>query len=196
MSPDPLPPTEISRDAVPADADVLMQRIAQGDHSAFAALFDQFAPAVFGLALRVVRERSRAEEVAQEALFEIWRNASRFDPTRGSAKAYVLTIAHRRAVDVVRREQAGRNREHRLALVTETPYDAVEEAVTAGVDAQEVRRCLRSLTPLQHEAVTLAFYGGHTYPEVATLLAVNPSTVKTRLRDGLSRLRDCLAMST
>ena len=177
-----------------ADLERLLVRTARGDEGAFAALYDQLSSAVWGLALRIVRDPARAEEVAQEALLEVWRTAPRYDSSRGSARTYVMTITHRRAVDVVRHEQAARDRDHRAALATETPYDTVDETVTARLEHEQVRRCLKSLTQLQHEAVTLAYYGGNTYAEVAALLEVNPATVKTRLRDGLIRLRDCLGV--
>ncbi len=107
---------------------------------------------------------------------------------------FVLTIAHRRAVDAVRRDQAARDRETSAATRVETAFDQVTEAVTARLEHEQVRRCLGALTDLQRESVTLAYYGGHTYAEVASLLEVNPATVKTRLRDGLIRLRDCLGV--
>jgi RNA polymerase sigma-70 factor (ECF subfamily) len=107
---------------------------------------------------------------------------------------YVLTLTHRRAVDLVRREQSAKNREQRAAVAADTAYDVVDETVTGRLESQQVRECLEALTALQREAVTLAYYDGHTYPEVAALLGVNPSTVKTRMRDGLLRLKDCLGV--
>jgi RNA polymerase sigma-70 factor, ECF subfamily len=179
----------------PLDLDDLMVKVARGDERAFATLFDAVASAVFGVAQRVVRDPSRAEEVAQEVLLQVWRTASRFDSGRGSAMSYILTITHRRAVDVVRHEQSAKDREQRNAVAPETPYDAVDEAVSTRFEREQVRRCLATLTELQKEAVTLAYYGGYTYPEVASLLQANPATVKTRLRDGLIRLRDCLGVA-
>ena len=194
----PAKPVPLRRIAPKADSGTdlerLLVRTARGDESAFATLYDQLASAVWGLALRIVRDPARAEEVAQEALLEVWRTAPRYDASRGSARTYVMTITHRRAVDVVRHEQAARDREQRLAVATDTPYDDVDETVTARLEHEQVRRCLKGLTHLQHEAVTLAYYGGNTYAEVAALLEVNPATVKTRLRDGLIRLRDCLGV--
>jgi RNA polymerase sigma-70 factor (ECF subfamily) len=178
------------------NADELLRLVARGDESAFNSLYDLLAPRVFGLARRVLRDPAQAEEVAQEALVEVWRNAPRFDPTRGSAAAWVLTITHRRAVDRVRAAQASADRERRVAMSsTETPYDDVVEEATARLDQQQVRRCLHSLTELQREAITLAYYGGHTYREVADLLGAALPTVKTRMRDGLIRMRDCLGVS-
>src|SRR4051794_484554 len=174
----------------------LLRQVALGSESAFAELYDLVAPRVYGLVLRVVRDPSQSEEVVQEALVEIWRTASRFDPGRGSATAWMFTIAHRRAVDRVRAEQAGADRIRRVAATSvETPYDEVVEQATARLDRVQVRRCLDGLTNLQREAITLAYYGGHTYREVAELLKTPVPTVKTRMRDGLIRLRDCIGVA-
>lgn len=128
-------------------------------------------------------------------LLEVWRTASRFDASRGSAMAWVVTIAHRRAVDRVRSVTAQVQRDHRVAQVRPAPPDSVADAVESRLDAERVRRCLGSLTSLQHESVTLAYYGGYTYPQVAALLGTALSTIKTRIRDGLIRMRDCLGVS-
>jgi RNA polymerase sigma-70 factor, ECF subfamily len=179
--------------AFPPDIDNLMRRVAGGDREAFPALYDAIAPRVFGLVRRVLRDPGLAEEVAQEALVEVWRTAARFDPSRGSAAGWIFTIAHRRAVDRVRAEQAAADRERRTAT-TSVPFDDVIEEVTARLEQQEVRRCLRALTRLQREAILLAYYGGLTYREVADRLGTALPTVKTRMRDGLIRLRDCLGV--
>ena len=178
----------------PEQAPDLMARVARGDEAAFAALYDELAPRVFGLCRRVVRDPAQAEEVAQEALVEVWRTAGRYDPAKGSTASWVLTIAHRRAVDRVRSEQASTDRERRLAT-EEVPYDDVVEEATARLERQQVRRCLQGLTDLQREAITLAYYRGYSYREVADLLGAGLPTVKTRMRDGLIRLRDCLGVS-
>lgn len=174
----------------------LLARVARGDEAAFAAVYDAVAALVYGVVRGIVRDPAQSEEVTQEVLLEVWRNASRYDPRRGSGKAWVVTMAHRRAVDRVRAEQAAAERERRRApSAGEVPdYDVVTEAVEASMDAQRVRRCLESLTDLQRESVTLAYYGGYSYREVAGLLDVAVGTVKTRMRDGLIRLRDCLGV--
>jgi RNA polymerase sigma-70 factor, ECF subfamily len=180
--------TTTARSAGPED---LLVQVARGDQAAFEALCRLVAPPVFGVVRAVVRDRFQAEEVCQEVLLEVWRCASRFQPGRGSAMAWVTTIAHRRAVDRVRAEQRAADR-HRRAATHQVDYDAVTEHVEARLDAERVRRCLDFLTPLQRESVTLAYYGGYTFREVALLLGVPEGTVKTRMRDGLIRLRDYL----
>ncbi|MEU6206287.1 sigma-70 family RNA polymerase sigma factor [Micromonospora musae] len=179
----------------PPTADELLSRVARGDEAAFAALYDVMAGKVLGLARRVVRDPAQAEEVTQEVMVEVWRTAGRFDADRGSASAWILTMAHRRAVDRVRSEQAHTNRAWQFAATgTHVPYDEVVEDVTARLEREQVRRCLDRLTPVQREAVTLAYYGGHTYREVAEKLEAPLPTVKTRMRDGLIRMRDCLGI--
>jgi RNA polymerase sigma-70 factor, ECF subfamily len=179
-----------------ADADELLGRTARGDERAFAALYDLVSARVYGLIRRVLRDPAQAEEVAQEVMVEVWRNAARFDSNKGTATSWIFTIAHRRAVDRVRAEQAGADRLRKVAASgVETPYDEVVESATARLEQQQVRRCLDGLTELQREAITLAYYGGHSYREVADLLGAALPTVKTRMRDGLIRLRDCLGVS-
>jgi RNA polymerase sigma-70 factor, ECF subfamily len=171
----------------------LLVRVARGDADAYSAVYERTAGQVLGVVLSVVRDPAQSEEVAQEVLLDVWRSASRFDAERGSAAAWVMTLAHRRAVDRVRSEQKAADREQRVASA-EIAYDEVTEAVEARLDRERVRRCLGSLTELQRESVTLAYYGGYTYSQVAGLLGVAVGTVKTRMRDGLIRLRDCLGV--
>jgi RNA polymerase sigma-70 factor, ECF subfamily len=167
--------------------------VARGDESAFAAVYDQAAPAVLGTVRRVVRDPAQSEEVMQEVLLEVWRNAARYDPASGSATAWILTLAHRRAVDRVRSEQRAAERELRAATAR-IDFDDVVDAVESRLEHERVRRCLSALTDLQRESVALAYYGGYSYPEVARLLGIAVGTVKTRMRDGLIRLRDCLGV--
>jgi RNA polymerase sigma-70 factor, ECF subfamily len=178
-----------------SEIDGLLRAVARGDDAAFTRLYDLLSPRVFGLARRVLRDPAQAEEMAQEVLVEVWRTASRFDPARGSGLSWVLTIAHRRTVDRVRSEQAASDRMQKVAAASvHVPYDEVADQVGTRLERQQVRRCLDGLTTLQREAITLAYYGGHTYREVATLLDAALPTVKTRMRDGLIRLRDCLSI--
>jgi RNA polymerase sigma-70 factor, ECF subfamily len=158
--------------------------------------YEEISGPVYGLAVRIVRDRAQAEEVAQEALMEVWRHASRFDPSRGSARAWVMTIAHRRAVDRMRSEHTSMERSERdaRASVRLSPEQDVAEAVEGRLERQRLRGCLDGLSELQSESVVLAYYGGYTYRQVAELLAAPLGTVKTRLRDGLIRLRDCLGV--
>jgi RNA polymerase sigma-70 factor, ECF subfamily len=172
----------------------LLALVARGDHDAFGTVYDQLAGPVYGIIRKVLRDPDQSEEVAQEAMLEIWQIASRYDPARGSAISWAMTIAHRRAVDRVRSETADAERVRKLAVGPVTGED-VAELVETALDRQRVRRCMGALTTLQAEAVKLAYYGGYTYPQVAGLLGIALGTVKTRIRDGLIRLRDCMGVT-
>jgi RNA polymerase sigma-70 factor (ECF subfamily) len=177
--------------------DDLMGRVARGDSAAFSELYDLMAPRVYGLIRRVLRNPAQSEEVTQEVMVEIWRTAARYDTARGSLTSWVLTIAHRRAIDRVRSEQSASDREQAVAAASATTeYDEVAEAVTTNLEVEQVRRCLAALTELQRESVTLAYYGGYSYREVAELLDAKLATIKARMRDGLIRLRDCVGAVT
>ena len=173
----------------------LIGLVARGDAAAFDAVYDQVAASVFGIVRRVMRDPAQSEEVTQDVLLELWRNAAAFDAERGSAVAWVMTMAHRRAVDRVRSVQKESERERRAAKA-DIPFDEVAEAVESSLERERVRRCLASLTDLQRESITLAYYGGHTYAQVASLLGVSAGTIKTRMRDALIRLRDCLGVAS
>ena len=171
--------------------DELLGRVALGDALAFDALYDALSARVYGLARRVVLDPSRSEDVAQEVFLEVWHKATRFDPTKGGAKTWILTIAHRRAVDAVRRSESQKRQDHHGAA-EEVSHDGPEEALIEAEEHGAVRGCLETLTDLQLESVRMAYFNGYTYAEVATLLGKPLPTIKTRMRDGLIRLRDCL----
>lgn len=175
----------------PVDVDELMRRAARGDSQAFEELYDELSPAVYGLARRVVRDPTRAEDVTQEVFLDVWRKATRFDVERGKAKTWVMTIAHRRAVDAVRRSEAQKRQDHHGAP-DEVSHDEPGDALIAREEHSAVHDCLETLTDLQIESVRLAYFNGYTYGEVAALLDKPLPTIKTRMRDGLIRLRDCL----
>ena len=186
-----LAPVEGAADAL----STLLARASRGDEQAFAELYDRSCTRIFGLVRRVVRDPAQAEEVTQEVFLTVWRESARYDPARGSALAWMLTIAHRRAVDRVRAAESARERDGRFATLDAGPaFDVVEEAVTASLDSARVRQALSALTDVQREAITLAYYGGYTYKEVSELLDVPLGTIKTRMRDGLIRLRDTLGV--
>jgi RNA polymerase sigma-70 factor (ECF subfamily) len=173
----------------------VIAQVARGDERSFEHLYDQVSGQVHGLVRRVLRDPAQAEEVTQEVFLEIWRTATRFDPSRGRAMTWVMTMAHARAVDRVRAAQASADRDVKVGQRDyDTAYDEVAEAVEARLEQVQVRRCLGGLTDLQRESVTLAYYGGYTYNQVAELLSVPLGTVKTRLRDGLIRMRDCMGV--
>jgi RNA polymerase sigma-70 factor (ECF subfamily) len=181
----------------PARLASLLRRSSLGDQAAFAELYDATAARVHGLVLRVVRDPAQAEEVTQEAFLEIWRTAARYDESRGNAISWLLTIGHRKAVDRVRSAEASSRRDtkyldthHRVA------HDETAEAVTTTMEAQRVRHAMLQLTDAQREAIGLAYFGGYTHTEVASMLDLPVGTAKTRIRDGLIRLRDAMGVGS
>lgn len=176
-----------------AELEDLLSQVADGDRAAFAELYDRTSARVYGLVLRVLRDRGYSEEVTQEVYLQVWRDAGTFRPERGSPLSWLLTLGHRRAVDRVRAETSASDRESRYGrdeFVAET--GDLETEVLARDEAQRARDCFDTLTDLQLEAVSLAYYDGLTYREVAEQLTVALPTVKSRIRDGLKRLRGCL----
>ncbi len=146
--------------------------------------------------LRVIHDPGYAEEITQEVFLQIWRAAASFDSTKGSAVTWLMTLAHRRAVDRVRAEQAHTQREAAYGIrVLGNEFDEVTEEVERRLEQQEVLAGLATLTQTQREAISLAYYGGRTYSEVATYLGVGLPTVKSRIRDGLTRLKKSLGVT-
>ena len=180
-----------------AELGQLLRLASRGDQEAFAQLYDATSTRVFGLAVRIVRDRAQAEEVAQEAFLEIWRTASRFDPDKGSAHAWMLTIVHRKSVDRVRSAEASTRRDMTYEQRNQTvDHDSTADAAHASLEARRVRNALESLTAVQREALELAYFGGYTHTEVASMLDLPVGTAKTRIRDGLIRLRDTMGVAS
>jgi RNA polymerase sigma-70 factor (ECF subfamily) len=178
------------------ELETLLGRAAHQDADAFAAFYDLTKARVYGLVLRILRDPGYSQETTQDIFLHVWRNAAKYDPAAGSAMAWLLTVAHGRAVERVRSEEAGRRREDRYGAASiDRPRDDVSDAVIVGEDRRRVADCLSSLTDVQRECIDLAYYGGLTYPEVAARLSANLSTVKSRIRDALRGLRNCLAVS-
>ena len=191
----PLGEPEVSGTAASPDLAELLKLSGRGDEAAFARLYDATAARAYGLAVRVVRDPAQAEEVTQEAFLEIWRTASRFDSDRGSAVSWVLTLVHRKSVDRVRSAEASTRRDttyhqgnHKIE------HDSTAEAAQASMEARRVRQAMSSLTEVQREALELAYFKGYTHTEVASMLDLPVGTAKTRIRDGLIRLRDTMGV--
>jgi RNA polymerase sigma-70 factor (ECF subfamily) len=179
------------------ELDALLRQVARGDSAAFAAVYDLTKTRVYGLVTRVLRDPGYSEETTQEVYLEVWRTASEYDSAKGSALAWLLTIAHRRAVDRVRSEQAGSRRESRYGAVnaehpTAAAQDPVADSALAGDERRRVTQCLDALSDAQRQCIELAYYQGLTYSEVSQRLAANLSTIKSRIRDALRGLRNCL----
>lgn len=173
-----------------------IERAAEGDQAAFAEFYDDVSPVVFGTTLKVLRNQALAEEVTQDVFLELWRLAPRFDRSKGSPRAWAATIAHRRAVDRVRAEESSRARDEADSRLADVAHDVVTDQVTANLDQAAVLASLAQLPDRQREAISLAYYGGHTYREVAVLLDTPEGTIKTRIRDGMIRLRDLMGVTS
>lgn len=175
--------------------DALLTRAAAKDSAAFAEFYDRTRTRVYGMVLRVLRDPGYSEETTQEVYLQVWRTASGFDAQQGSALAWLITLAHRRAVDRVRAEQSGADREARYGASTvDAAFDIVSEEAARREDQQQVVHCLGTLTELQRQSVELAYYSGLTYRDVAERLSATLPTIKSRIRDGLLRLRNCLGV--
>lgn len=175
------------------DLGSVLLRVAQQDADAFAAFYDRTSGRVYGLVSRVLRDAGYSEETTQEIYLEVWRTAAAYDPAKGSPLAWLLTIAHRRAVDRVRSEQAGTKREARYgAANVDRAGDVVAESAIGRDERRRVTECIGGLTDAQRECIGLAYYGGLTYVQVSQRLKTNLSTIKSRMRDGLRGLRNCL----
>ena len=172
------------------DPTLLMRQVASGDRQAFTVVYDFVAPIVFGVARRVLRDPAQAEEVAQEVFLELWRTAARFDPERANVRTWAAVMAHRRAVDRVRSEQSDRNRTARQVVPEIDPDPSPSDVTISRDEKRQVVETLETLSAPQREALVLAYYEGLTQQEIAERLEIPLGTVKTRVRDGLARLRN------
>lgn len=186
-----------STEPAQASADDLLSRVATGDQAAFSDLYDVLSGRVLGLVTRLLRDRAQSEEVTQEVFLEVWQQATRFDRKRGTAASWILTMAHRRAVDRVRASQSSHDRDTKIGIRDfEAGFDQVSESVEIRIEHERVSRALAKLTEFQRQAVQLAYYGGYSHSEMAEHLGVPIGTVKTRLRDGMIRLRDEMGVTS
>lgn len=170
----------------------LMERVRHGDQTAFAVLYDELSALVFGTVKRVLRDPAMSEEVTQEVFVELWRTAPRFDPERASVTTWAITMARRRAVDRVRREQSQRDRIARAGTARPDEVDQPDDTVTATIAADEVRRALEELPEDQRVVIEMAFLDGDSHASIAQQLDVPLGTVKGRVRLGLKKLADRL----
>lgn len=174
----------------------LLEGIARGDQAAFAEFYQLTSRRVFGMARRVLIDPELSEDTTQEVFLQVWQNAAKFDPQAGSPLSWLMTISHRRAVDKVRSSQSSTDREAKYgASSQDIDHDTVSDEVDSRLEAEAVVRCLGTLTETQQESVRLAYYGGLTYREVAERLNAAVPTIKSRIRDGLIRLKTCLGVS-
>ena len=186
----PRPRSRVPRDLAHLSDEALVALVERGEETALAELYDRFGRIAYGLALRVVRDRNLAEDAVQEAFLALWRTASRFIPERAKASTWILTIVHRRAIDVVRREE--RRRTERAEEATDAHVEAASDVVWLRMERERVQEALRALPDQQREALELAYYGGFTQSELAERLGEPLGTIKSRMFAGLSRLRELL----
>lgn len=176
---------------------VLLVQVAGGDQAAFARLYDLISPRVFGLILRVLIDRAQSEEVLQEVFLEVWQSAARYVPQKGQGRSWILTLAHRRAIDRVRASQASSDRDVRVGLRDmNVPGDDVADQVELRIEGRRVAEALATLPDSQREAITLAYFGGYSQSEIAALTGIALGTIKTRMRSGITQLRELLGVTT
>lgn len=189
MSLAPAPPVGVER----SDDDLLVL-IAEGNRQAFAVFYDRTASRVLGLVRRILVDPAQSEEVTQEIFLEAWQTASRFDPARGKVSSWLLTMAHRRAVDRVRSSQATRDRDLAIGIKEfEDDRDDVAETAETRIELERVKKALRTLTELQQQALELVYFRGLSHSEAAREVGVAIGTMKTRIRDALITLRRVVA---
>jgi RNA polymerase sigma factor (sigma-70 family) len=182
--------TSVARDLAHLSDEALVALAARSEQSALAELYDRYGRPAYGLALRILRDERLAEDAVQEAFLALWRTASRFVPERGKASTWILTLVHRRAVDLVRREE--RRRADTLEGAPEPGGGAVDEEAWLRLQRERVQDALKLLPDQQREAIELAYYGGFTQSELAERLGQPLGTIKSRMFMGLSRLRELL----
>ncbi len=181
--------------SAPTPEDLMLQ-IADGNENAFEQLYDRLSSQVFGLIRRILKDEAQSEEVTQEVFVEAWQQATRFDAARGKAITWLLTLAHRRAVDRVRASQASKDRDLREGMKEfQESYDDVEETAIQHDESRRVLQALERLSETQRDAIQLAYFGGYTHLEVAELLKIPVGTAKTRIRDGMNKLRDLMGVA-
>ena len=179
-----------ARDLAHLSDEALVALVSRSDESALAELYDRIGGTAYGLAYRVLRDEALAEDAVQEAFLGLWRSAGSFVPERAKASTWILTLVHRRAVDVVRREQ--RRRTEPLEAAPEPAEGSAEEAAWLRLDRERVQAALAQLPDQQREAIELAYYGGYTQSELADRLGQPIGTIKSRMFAGLARLRELL----
>lgn len=184
-------------DDAPTTIDDLLLRTADGNQSAFGELYDRIVPRVLGAIKRLLIDHAQSEEVAQEVFLEVWQSARRFEPNKGGAATWIITMAKRRAIDRIRSAQSSHDRDTRVGIRDyDAGYDTVAEHAEISIERERVGVAMTSLTDSQRQAIALAYDGGYSHSEIAEMLSVPMGTVKTRLRDGMIRLRTELGVST
>jgi RNA polymerase sigma-70 factor (ECF subfamily) len=184
----------VPKDFAHLSDEALVALVARSDDDAFAELYDRYGRLAYGLARRILRDASLAEDAVQDAFLTIWRSASRFSEERAPARVWILTLVHRRAVDLVRHHE--RRRAEQLPQVEEKGDDAADETVWLRLERERVRNALGQLPDQQREAIELAYFGGFTQSELAERLGQPLGTIKSRMFSGLARLRELLEDAT